>query len=367
VYFAFDRSTGRVLWKYDTRQDGAPAQFHGDPLVTDDLIIAGSDSAAPGYVYAFDRKTGTLHWKTSVGGLETDLLRSGGTAFGVTSEGSLVALELATGKLLWKVDSRKDPSRSRVRAPALSGERIFFPGLDGKVYAVKAATGEILWQRDLGSSITTALLVADGHLFVGALNHHLYRLSPQTGEVTAEHDAGDFPHSVLTLANGSLVALVGEKSLLGLDLGLNARWTRTTSAPWSTLRPLVLGDSVLVGNDAGELLAFRLDDGMPGWSRRIEGVPRGLSRSGSTLFIGTLQGAVLAYEYPQTDRPAPGVRFPERPRRGCEAGTPSSPRRGRHPRSCPPHGLPGRQGGRPRKGGEGPPWRAGLITGSGLP
>jgi hypothetical protein len=38
-------------------------------------------------------------------------------------------------------------------------------------------------------------------------------------------------------------------------------------------------------------------------SRRIEGVPRGLSRSGSTLFVGTLQGAVLAYEYPQPSQP----------------------------------------------------------------
>lgn len=300
MYFAFEHSTGRMLWKYDTRQDGPPAEFHGDPLLLDDLVVTGSDGAPPGYVYAFDRKTGTLRWKTAVGGLETDLLRSGDRAFGVTSEGSLIALELATGKVAWKVESSRDASRSRVRAPALSGDRVFFPGLDGKVYAVKAATGEILWQRDLGSSITTALLLAENHLFVGALNHRLYRLDPRTGAITAERDTGDFPHSVLTLANGSLVALAGEKSLVGLDPGLNVRWTRTTSVPWSTLRPLVLGDSVLVGTDGGELLTFRLDDGTPGWSQRIEGVPRGLTRSGSMLVVGTLDGAVLAYEYPQT-------------------------------------------------------------------
>lgn len=301
MYFAFERGTGRVLWKYDTRQDGEPAQFHGDPLLTEDLVVTGSDSTAAGYVYAFERKTGTLRWKTAVGGLESDLLRAGGTAFGTTSEGSLVALELATGKVIWRVESRKEPSR-RVRAPALSGDRIFFPGLDGKVYAVQAATGEVLWQRDLGSPITTALLLAEGHLFAGALNHRLYRLNPRTGEITAEHDAGDFPHSVLTFANGSLVALVGEKGILGLDLGLNIRWTRTASVPWSTLRPLVLGDTVLVGNDARELLALRLADGTPAWSRRIGGVPRGLSRDGSMLFVGTLEGAVLAYEHPQAGK-----------------------------------------------------------------
>lgn len=304
MYFAFERGTGRVLWKYDTRQDGEPAQFHGDPLLTEELVVTGSDSTASGYVYAFDRKTGGLRWKTAVGGLETDLLRSGrsgNTVFGGTTGGALVALDLATGRVVWKLETRGEPGRrSRVRAPALSGDRLFFPGLDGKVYAVQAATGEVLWQRDLGSRITTALLLADGHLFVGALNHRLYRLKPRTGEITAEQDAGDFPHSVLTVANGSLVVLAGEKTLLGLDLSLKVRWTRTSSTPWSTLRPLVLGDSVLVGNDAGELLALRLADGTPVWSRHVEGVPRGLSHAGSTLFVGTLQGAVLAYESPQT-------------------------------------------------------------------
>jgi outer membrane protein assembly factor BamB len=301
VYFAFERGTGRVLWKYDTRQDGERAQFHGDPLLTEDLVVTGSDSTAAGYVYAFERKTGALRWKTAVGGLESDLLQvgpSGNTAFGTTSAGSLVALELATGKVIWKVEGGGDPSRSRVRAPALAGDRIFFPALDGKVYAVQVATGEVLWQQDLGSPISTALLVADGHLFAGALNHRLYRMNPRTGEVTAERDMGDFPHSVLTFANGSLVAPVGEKSLLGLDLGLNVRWTRTLSAPLSTLRPLVLGDSVLVGTDARELLALRLADGTSAWTRSIDGVPRGLGRAGSTLFVGTLEGAVLAFEHP---------------------------------------------------------------------
>ena len=302
MYFAFERGTGRVLWKYDTRQDGEPAQFHGDPLLTEDLVVTGSDSTAAGYVYAFERKTGALRWKAAVGGLESDLLQagpSGHIAFGTTSAGALVALELATGKVIWKVESRvKDPSRSRVRGPVLSGDRIFFPGLDGKVYAVRAATGEVLWQRDLGSPISTALLLADGHLFAGAFNHRLYRLNPRTGEITAEHDAGDFPHSVLTFANGTLVALVGETILRGLDADLKIRWTHSMSAPLSTLRPLVVGDSVLVGNDARELLALRLADGTPAWSRRIDGVPRGLSRDGSMLFVGTLAGAVLAYEHP---------------------------------------------------------------------
>jgi len=43
TYFALNRSTGARRWTYDTRQDGDAAQFHGNPLITDDLVVTGSD------------------------------------------------------------------------------------------------------------------------------------------------------------------------------------------------------------------------------------------------------------------------------------------------------------------------------------
>ena len=63
---------------------------------------------------------------------------------------------------------------------------------------------------------------------------------------------------------------------------------------WSTFEPLVLSDVVLIGNENGELCAFRHQDGKRVWSRKIEGVPRSLSASRATLYIGTLQGFVYA-------------------------------------------------------------------------
>jgi outer membrane protein assembly factor BamB len=40
---ALDDSTGAIVWQYDTSIDGSPAQFHGDALVTEDLVVVGTD------------------------------------------------------------------------------------------------------------------------------------------------------------------------------------------------------------------------------------------------------------------------------------------------------------------------------------
>lgn len=45
---------------------------------------------------------------------------------------------------------------------------MFWAGPDGKVYALKAVSGKVLWERDLGFNVTTAVLVAEGHVYVGS-------------------------------------------------------------------------------------------------------------------------------------------------------------------------------------------------------
>jgi outer membrane protein assembly factor BamB len=62
---ALDKKNGQVKWEYDIRKDGEQSQFHGDPLVTDKLLVIGSDGKM-GHVYAFDRVTGTVRWKYQV-------------------------------------------------------------------------------------------------------------------------------------------------------------------------------------------------------------------------------------------------------------------------------------------------------------
>ena len=126
VYYAFDRSTGEVLWSYDTAADGARASFHGDPLIAGDLVITGSDHTLGGTAYAFDHLTGEVRWTIDVGGLETDLIQASDLVIGGTSDGSLIALDIATGEQAWSFSNESLRSdRGFALAPALDNGRLY--------------------------------------------------------------------------------------------------------------------------------------------------------------------------------------------------------------------------------------------------
>ena len=62
---ALDKKTGQVRWSYDIHKDGDQTEFHGDPLVTEKLIIIGTDGKM-GHLYAFEWLTGAVRWKYRV-------------------------------------------------------------------------------------------------------------------------------------------------------------------------------------------------------------------------------------------------------------------------------------------------------------
>ena len=57
-FYAINKSTGQLRWSYDIRKDGNQQSFHGDPLVTNDLILIGTDRSCDpngvGHVYAYE-------------------------------------------------------------------------------------------------------------------------------------------------------------------------------------------------------------------------------------------------------------------------------------------------------------------------
>jgi outer membrane protein assembly factor BamB len=96
-----DDKTGKVKWSYDIRKDGEQSQFHGDPLVTEELVIIGTDGKI-GYVCAFERSTGAVRWRYRVDerGVASDIVRLEGNVYAVTLGDELVSLDLKSGNLI---------------------------------------------------------------------------------------------------------------------------------------------------------------------------------------------------------------------------------------------------------------------------
>ncbi len=296
---ALDNKTGEVKWSYDIRKDGEQSQFHGDPLVTDELVIIGTDGKM-GHVYAFERSTGAVRWKYRVEnwGVVSDVRRLQNKVYAVTLRDEVVCLNLEDGKLNWTFHSGYSDQATNFHwtsTPAVSDDRIYFGGLDGIVYALDAQSGKIIWKRDLAARVTTSVAVQGHDLYVGTAKRHLYRLNTGSGDVLSDFAAESEPRWSLLIAGGSLVAFLGDEVLASIDLSLKKiRWSAEAPKEWTSARPYLWRGIVLAGN-RGDLVAFRSSDGAREWSHQFPETVRGIGTSDEVLYVGTLKGPIFAY------------------------------------------------------------------------
>ena len=122
-----------------------------------------------GYVVALDTRTGCVKWATETpGGVRNSLaygrLGKDGPmgVVGGDAQGMLVALDAATGKIVWKADPRHDKAAPLSGSPLFAGDKIIVPisAMDvaaamrptfecckahGAAAAVDASNGKVLW------------------------------------------------------------------------------------------------------------------------------------------------------------------------------------------------------------------------------
>jgi polyvinyl alcohol dehydrogenase (cytochrome) len=227
---ALDLATGAAVWSYRVFGDG-PWQSVCGPLPpqvtwcapesdTEKWDIGGSSpnvfklglrtvvgfAGKSGVYYLFDAKTGSLIWNTLIGpggdqgGFEWgtaydgrriygsltnqhhipyDLTENGTLTNTVVTGGSWMALDPATGKILWQT---ADPQTETLPAPtgtvgvwdlapvSAANGVVFTASLaksGNQFYALDAATGSILWAFPAGSSVNAAPAVVDGSVYWG--------------------------------------------------------------------------------------------------------------------------------------------------------------------------------------------------------
>src|SRR5688500_16685258 len=153
MFRSIDVATGKVRWETNVR-DAAAKQyfFHGDVFVAADRIVASADvdtkSGAEAGVHAFDRDTGRQLWKYPAGrGVLGAVAGSEGWAFGYTATGDLIALNVTTGKAEWTYPLKAGAWES----PGVSGSRVLGGSNEGSVYAFDRPTGKVQWHTKLGA------------------------------------------------------------------------------------------------------------------------------------------------------------------------------------------------------------------------
>jgi len=218
-----DGETGELMWHhqgvpndlYDWDMQLSPIYVDGD----EPTILAGGKM---GYVYALDPDSGDLRWKTPVGehnghdddsrraledpgsvtitpplkilpgpygGVETNMAHRDGVVYAAVvnlgptltdldvnfggasgtfdfdgAAGEMVALDVATGEIVWSTELSSMP----FGAATLSNDLVFTTSFDGKIFALSPEDGAIVWQDDLPAGTNSTVAIADDTLITAA-------------------------------------------------------------------------------------------------------------------------------------------------------------------------------------------------------
>ena len=311
-----DKRTGKEVWAYDTRVDGGPRSFHGDPLFYKGSVFISTDRGCGidgGYVYAFEQKSGKLLWKLRATGPSTSFaLIKDSIVFG-TREDEWLSAEMNSGKLNWVFrDASPDPACEIRTAPVTDGVRVYFVAHDGTIFAL-SALGRKLWTQRPSSTVTTSLFVYKDVLYFGTGDGHVHGANLMNGSSLGDLKIaaiakGRFAWSQKGERDSEYVFAAGKKDdqdqgvLLALtDEFERVLWSSSAEREWTSEQPHLWKSWVIAGNCMGDVIAYRAADGKKAWSDHVKGCVRSFGHDDSTLYIGVQQGTVYAYQPPDPD------------------------------------------------------------------
>lgn len=210
-------------------------------------------------------------WSAGVGGdkpklrLGLGVAVDGERAFTAGHGGDVLAVDVRTGKRLWKTDTKLPLAGG----PGAGGGLVVVGSSFGDIVALDAMTGKQRWKTRVNSEILSAAAVDEDLVVVRAVNGHVYGLAAFDGQ---------------------------------------QRWNADQQVPRLSLRgtatPIIAGDIVACGFDNGRVLALNRRDGTTAWEvtvspptgrtelQRLVDIDSAIRAEGDDLYVVTFQGRI---------------------------------------------------------------------------
>lgn len=149
------------------------------------------------------------------GGVESTAAIAGGRVYVGSLDGTLHALDQATGAPRWTYAAGQ-PIKS---SPTVAGGIVYFGDDGGTFHAVDAATGARRWVFQAESSIVSSATVSGGRVIFGSNDNNIYALETATGAPAWKLATGSYVYATPALAErkeGPAVVVPGCDGLLRL-------------------------------------------------------------------------------------------------------------------------------------------------------
>ena len=270
--------------------------FMSSPLVADGKVfVASVDENLKGeaYVYALEAATGKLLWKYQTrNSVKNTIVIDRNRVFAQDAEGYLYAIHSKDGKLSWE------------KKLAVAGLPVLVDGLvaaDGVVYAgagkglcaLTSDEGKVLWQNtawNQGEGTTMTGALGNGVLVTGAQWRGLYGTDAATGKKLWQAEKDGLRNRGASAAiHGNFMYLISQKSLFILETKTGKIIVRK-ELPFEvdvTSTPLLTDKMIVFGTSASGLVALDRETLEPVWQVKT--------------------GEALVYTAPYTRQPAATV------------------------------------------------------------
>lgn len=251
-------------------------------------------------------------WSTQIGAVDSpfEAQVTGSVITVASSRGVVTALDAATGRELWRADTKADLSAG--------------VGGDGQQAAVVTAGNELvvlasgreLWRQKLPAQVFTAPLVAGGRVFVLAGDRSVHAFDGQTGRKLWSQQR---PGEALVLQQPGVLLAVRDTLVVGLSsrlAGLNPangslRWEAPLATPRGTndverLVDLVgrvsrVDDSVCVRAFQATVGCVQANRGTVAWTKPSNGFA-GVHGDAATVFSTEADGRLVAWRRADGER-----------------------------------------------------------------
>ena len=189
----FDAAKGKVLWRKDEFPGALPRFFtSSSPIVTGGLCIAQLGGSDNGGIVAYDLAAGDQKWKWTGNGpayASPALMTVDGTKLIIAeTEKSIVALNLADGKLAWETPFAAQGMSYNAATPIVDGQTLIYCGQGRGAKAVKiekqgdSFTAKELWSNPDNSVQFNTPVLKNGMLVGMSQRGDFFCLNAQDGK-----------------------------------------------------------------------------------------------------------------------------------------------------------------------------------------
>ncbi len=308
---AYNVASGKRLWGTHLKH----AEIEGGTGFADGMVLLGTKD---GRVLALKASNGALLWSAVV---SSEILApprgSAGIVVVQTVDGSIFGLAADTGKRLWMQEHAVPSLSLRGTSTPLVVDNVVVTGLaNGKLAAYRLANGRQLWDIPVSEphgrneiarliDVDSPPVVVGNTLYADAYHGKLVAFNLETGHIQWSRDVSGY--SGMAVDANNIYISDARGYVMAYDLATGASvWQQTgLHDRWPT-GPVVIGDTVAVGDFKGYVHFLSVDDGRFVARYRISSEPiLATPVAGTeTLYVADQDGDVAALRLHAKKQPA---------------------------------------------------------------